>query len=310
MRLKCFKYSVCVLGLLLGFTAYGQQQPQFTQYMYNTISINPAYAGSRETLSIVGLHRSQWAGFSGGPSTQTLSLHTPLKNERIGLGLSFINDQLGYENFSYLYADFSYSISTGERTRLSFGLKAGFTGFSIDGRIFNDQIDIDDPVISGLQDRWDPNVGAGLLWHSRAFYLGLSAPRLINNNYTNADGLKALERVGYYFTGGVVLPMSKEVMFKPAFMLKATNGAPMALDLTANFFIFQRLWLGAGYRFNNSAGAVGGLVDFQVTKEWRIGYTYEYATSDIRQYTNGTHEVLIMFEVFNERKRVRSPRFF
>lgn len=284
-----------------------QQLPQFTQYMYNTISINPAYAGSRETLSIVGLHRSQWVGLEGGPQTQTLSIHAPMRNEKVGLGLSFINDELGFQNFSYLYGDFSYTIRTGEKSELAFGLKAGFTSYSLDADFQQSQSN--DPVIFGFENRWKPNIGTGVYWHSNKWYLGLSAPRILNTDYTGDAEFEALERISYYFTGGYVFKLSENTMFKPAVLLKATNGAPLSFDATANFLFHDKFWIGAGYRVNERAGAIGGIADFQVSKQLRIGYAYEYPISDLRPYTSGTHEVLLMFEVFKS-KRIKSPRYF
>ena len=157
--MKFIKHNIIAIALLSCTVGIAQQLPQFTQYMYNTISINPAYAGSREALSIVGLHRSQWVGFQGGPITQTLSIHTPLRNDRIGLGLSFIEDDLGPENFTYLYADFSYAIPTGVDGKLAFGLKGGFTQYSLDADFR--QAESFDPSILGIEDRWTPNIGAG-----------------------------------------------------------------------------------------------------------------------------------------------------
>jgi type IX secretion system PorP/SprF family membrane protein len=281
--------------------------------MYNTISINPAYAGSRETLSIIGLHRSQWVGLEGGPTTQTLSIHSPMRNERIGLGLSFIHDQLGYENFTYLYGDFSYTIPFGEKSKLAFGIKGGFTQYSLDRSILNDPSVAIDPFFNDISNRWTPNVGLGVYWDTNKWYLGLSAPRIFDNDYNKSRvgniSYVALERVSYYFTGGYVFDVGGTTKFKPAFLVKATNGAPLSFDITANFLFNETLWLGAAYRINESAAAFGGIVDFQVAKQLRIGYAYEYPISDIRPYTSGTHEVLLMFEIFSS-KRIKSPRYF
>jgi len=284
-----------------------QQLPQFTQYMYNTISINPAYAGSRETLSVVGLHRSQWVGLEGGPTTQTLSVHAPLRNEKVGLGLSFINDELGFQNFSYLYGDFSYTIRVSENSQLAFGIKAGFTSFSLDPDF--QQSESNDPVIFGFEDRWKPNIGTGVYWHSNRWYLGLSAPRILNTDYTGDEEFESLERISYYFTGGYVFDLSENTKLKPAMLLKATNGAPLSFDLTANFLFHEKFWVGGSYRINELAQAIGGIADFQVSKQLRIGYAYEYPLSELSAYTSGTHEVLLMFEIFKS-KRIKSPRYF
>ena len=311
--MKFLKFNIIVFILFNAWTGVAQQLPQFTQYMYNTISINPAYAGSRETLSVVGIHRSQWVGLEGGPTTQTLSIHSPLRNEKVGLGLSFINDELGYENFSYLYGDFSYTIQTGAKTKLAFGIKAGFTHYRIDQELLNDPSVINDPYFNDVSNRWSPNIGAGVFWHTNKWYIGLSTPRILNTDYNKGQSggidYVSLERVSYYVTGGYVFNISESTKFKPAFMMKATNGAPLSYDITANFLFNEKLWLGAAYRINESAGALGGIVDFQVSKQLRLGYAYEYPISDIRPYTSGTHEVLLMFEIFKS-KRIKSPRYF
>jgi type IX secretion system PorP/SprF family membrane protein len=307
------KFNIIALLLLSGLSAVGQQLPQFTQYMYNTISINPAYAGSRETFSAVGLHRQQWTEIDGGPTTQTLSIHTPLRNEKVGLGVSFINDKLGYENFAYLYADFSYTINVSAKTKLAFGIKGGFTHYNIDTELLNDPSVVNDPYFNDVSNRWSPNIGAGLFLHTNRWYVGFSAPRILNTDYNKGRSgsidYVALERVSYYLTGGYVLDVSDNTKFKPAFMVKATNGAPLSYDLTANFLFYEKFWLGAGYRINESAGALGAIADFQVTKQIRIGYAYEHPISDIRPYSGGTHEILLMFEVFKS-KRIKSPRYF
>ncbi|WP_040278634.1 PorP/SprF family type IX secretion system membrane protein [Psychroserpens damuponensis] len=305
--MKLVKFNIIAFILFSSWMSVAQQLPQFTQYMYNTISINPAYAGSRETLSVVGLHRSQWVGLEGGPQTQTLSIHTPMRNERVGLGFSFINDELGYQNFSYLYGDFSYTIPTGEKSKIAFGLKAGFTSYSLDADFQQSQSF--DPVIFGFEDRWKPNIGTGVYWHSQKWYLGLSAPRLLNTDYTGDAEFQALERISYYFTGGYVLDLSENTKFKPAALLKATNGAPLSFDLTANFLFYEKFWAGAAYRMNERAAALGAIADFQISKQLRIGYAYEYPISDLRAYTSGTHEILLMFEIFKS-KRIKSPRYF
>lgn len=313
--MKFIQNKILVLLVILSSSfSFAQQLPQFSQYMFNTISVNPAYAGSRETLSIVGLHRSQWVGINGGPVTQTLSVHTPLRNEKVGLGVSIINDSPGYENFLYAYGDFSYTIQTSEKTKLAFGLKGGFTHYNLDQEFLNSEEVAADPFFSNYSDKWNPNVGVGAYLHSDRWYLGLSAPRLLNTDYNLADNTNeadfiALERVSYYFTGGYVFDISENTKLKPAFLLKATNGAPISADLTANFLLYDKFWIGGSYRYNINTSSLGIIADFQIDKQLRIGYAYEHFVDGIRPYLGGTHEILLMFEIFNER-RVKSPRYF
>lgn len=311
--MKSLKLNIIILILTSSWIGVAQQLPQFTQYMYNTIAINPAYAGSRETLSMVALHRSQWLGLEGGPTTQTISVHSPLRNDRVGIGFSFINDELGYENFTYLYGDFSYTLPVGQKAKLAFGVKAGFTQYSLDQSILDDPTVFNDPFFDDISNRWSPDIGIGAFFHTNKWYLGLSAPRVLNTDYNNgkrgAVDYIALERVSYYLTGGYVFDLSATTKFKPAILLKATNGAPLSFDITANFLFNDAFWLGASYRINESAAALGGIADFQVSKQVRIGYAYEYPISELRAYTSGTHEILLMYELFKS-KRIKSPRYF
>ncbi|MDG3583532.1 PorP/SprF family type IX secretion system membrane protein [Galbibacter pacificus] len=299
--------SLLTFALLLSASMAAQQLPQFTQYMYNTVAINPAYAGSREALSIVALHRSQWNGFNGGPKTLTVSANSPLRNDKIGVGMSFIRDELGYERFSYLYGDFSYTIRTGENTELAFGLKAGFTHYELDNDLLSDPSIINDPYFNNISNHWSPNMGLGIYWHSNKWYMGLSSPRIFTTDYNKEEEFEASERIGYYLTGGYVFTLSKDIKFKPAFLIKATNGSSMAYDFTGNFLFYEKMWIGAAYRVDDAAAV---LIDFQVTPQWRIGYTYEQPISDIRPYTSGTHEILLMFELKFNNAKYKSPRYF
>ncbi|AXP82611.1 hypothetical protein CJ739_3549 [Mariniflexile rhizosphaerae] len=306
--MKFIKHNIVAIALLSCTVGVAQQLPQFTQYMYNTISINPAYAGSREALSIVGLHRSQWVGFKGGPITQTLSIHTPLRNDRVGVGLSFIEDDLGPENFTYLYGDFSYAIPTGRTGKLAFGIKGGFTQYSLDPDFR--ETESFDPSIYGIEDRWTPNVGLGIYWSTNRVYFGLSTPRVLNTDKNTEEGFEALDRLSYYFTGGVVVDLSQSFKLKPAFLVKATNGAPLSYDLTANFLYNEKFWLGGSYRINEKTAAIGGIVDFQISRQLRVGYAYEKPISEIARYTTGTHEILLMYEFKFLSSKLKSPRYF
>jgi len=308
-----------LIMVLISSIGFAQQLPQFSQYMYNTISINPAYAGSRETLSIVGLHRSQWTDIQGGPTTQTISVHSPLGNDKIGLGLSIINDSPGFENFLYAYADFSYSIDVGRDTRLAFGLKGGFTHYNLDEVFLMDPDVLNDPFFGNYTDKWNPNIGAGVYLHSNMWYLGLSAPRIINNDYnldnesTTTINFIATERISYYFTGGYVFDLAKAIKLKPSFLVKATNGAPISIDFNANVFLYDRFEIGASYRYNDNTGALAAMAGFEVVDGLMIGYAYDHYISDVRPYFGGTHEVMLRFELNQEkpgRVRVKSPRYF
>lgn len=308
--MKFLKHNIIAIALFSCTFGVAQQLPQFTQYMFNTISINPAYAGSREALSIVGLHRSQWVGFKGGPITQTLSIHTPLRNDRIGLGLSFIEDDLGPENYSYLYGDFSYAIPTGDNGKLAFGIKAGFTQYSLDSEFLNDPTVALDDFFNGYENRWTPNIGLGVYWSTDRIYAGLSVPRILNTDKNKNEGYEALDILSYYFTLGGVIDINKTIKFKPAGLIKATNGAPLSYDLTGSFLFNEKIWLGGSYRLNRKTAAIGGFADFQVSRQLRVGYAYEKPISEIASFTTGTHEILLIYEFKFLKSKLKSPRYF
>ncbi len=293
-----------LIGLLAcSGISYAQQLPQFTQYMFNTISVNPAYAGSRETLNITALHRNQWSGIVGNPRTNTLSIHAPLRNDRVGVGLSYINDRLGFESTNYVYGDFSYTIPVTANASLSFGLKAGFTNYRLETPDLNDQF------FNAEFNNWSPNMGAGLYLSSNLWYVGVSTPRMFVADLNQGEFV-AMERTGYYAIGGLVLDLAENVKFKPTVLSKVTNGAPATYDVTASFLFNEKLWLGASYRFNSS-DSFGALLDFQVSSDIRIGYAYDLPTGDVKPYTTGTHEVILIYEVgFSRKGPAKSPRYF
>ena len=303
---KLLLIAIIVLNV---FFVNGQQTPQFTQYMYNTISVNPGYAGSREALTIVGLYRSQWVGFGGGPVTNTLSIHSPLRNEKIGIGFSYINDRLGYENFNYMYVDLSYNINITENTKLAFGVKGGFSYYNIDQGLFANEEVYNDPYFQEKLNRWTPNVGAGLYLHQPKWYLGISSPKLIENDYNKLGGYVALEQSHFYGIAGYVFDLNKSgnIKMRPTALVKYTKGAPISYDTTLSFLFNEKFWIGGAYRFNDSVGA---LVDFQITKQLKLGYAYDYPISKIRPFTTGSHEIMIMFDFKFDNSKYKSPRYF
>jgi len=300
-------YIIISIFFISLFTSNAQQLPQFTQYMYNTISINPAYAGSRDGFSLTALNRNQWAGLSGGPVTQTLSINTPLTNEKIGIGLSVINDKAGYEKYTYVYGDFSYTINVGANTTLAFGLKGGMSYYDLDEDLFVEPSVLTDPFFNDQFNKWTPNFGAGLYLSSQEWYVGLSAPKLINNDNNDFNQYVALEQVHYYLTGGYVFDLSDTWKLRPTALLKATKGAPLSFDMSGTVIFDEKLYLGATYRIDD---AVGAFVDFQILPPLRIGYAYEYSVSDLRPYTSGSHEILLILELRSRNTKYKSPRFF
>ncbi|WP_323788145.1 type IX secretion system membrane protein PorP/SprF [Psychroserpens sp.] len=288
-------------------TSFAQQDPQYTQYMYNTMSVNPAYAGQREVLSVTGLHRTQWVGIDGAPKTQTLGVHAPLRNDKIGLGLSIVNDALGPSNETYIDANFSYTIQLNESlTKLSFGAKAGAHLLDTDwskGR-FQNQSDI---AFRDNISLFSPTVGAGLYLHNRKWYVGLSVPNfLTTQHYDDFQESVAKERMHYYLIAGYVFDLSENTQFKPAALVKAVSGAPLIADVSANFLLNKKFTLGVAWRWDDS---FSGLAGFQITDGLYVGYSYDATTTNLNNYNSGSHEIMLRFEM-QKLGRILSPRFF
>lgn len=299
-----------VLGLLLilGHAVFAQQDPQYTQYMYNTINVNPAYAGSRGVMSIFGLYRTQWVGLEGAPKTASFSMHTPLGDSRVGLGVSFNNDRLGAMDENNISVDVSYTIDLNDTYKLSFGVKGTANLLNVDYTKLNIYNPNDILFQENISNQFNPNIGSGLYLHSDKTYLGFSVPNFLQTDrYDDNEVSTMKQKMHFYLIGGHVFDLSPSLKFKPAFLAKAVAGAPLQVDITANFLINEKLTLGAAYRWDAS---FSGLVGFQVTDGLFVGYSYDAETSKLARYNSGTHEVFLRFELFNRFNRVITPRFF
>jgi type IX secretion system PorP/SprF family membrane protein len=307
------KTKLILILLLLSGTIRAQQDAQFTQYMYNTINVNPAYAGSRQSMSVFALHRTQWVGLDGAPVTNTASINTPLKNTNMGIGVSIINDKIGPSDESNLAVDFSYSINTSEEFKLSFGIKASANLLNINFDKLNQYDANDYSFENNVDDKFSPNIGVGLYWYSDKTYIGLSAPNLLETKHfdkyagTGANSYIAKERINYYLTAGHVFDLNYNLKFKPALMTKLVQGAPLQVDISANFLFNEKFTLGAAYRWS---AAVSALVGFQATDSWFIGYGYDLETTRLANYNSGSHEIFLRFELFKKYNKITSPRFF
>lgn len=301
------KRLILLVFVFFSVLCSAQQDAQFTQYMYNTISVNPAYAGSRGALSVFGLYRTQWIGLDGAPETSTFSINTPLNNSKLGLGVSLVNDKIWPTNENTLSADLSYSVPTSETFKLSFGIKATANLFNLDVTklSFEDQ---DDPQFQGLDNKFTPNIGAGVYWHSDKAYLGFSIPNFIETNrYEDNDTAIFKEKINYYFMAGYVFDLNYDIKFKPALLTKMVQGAPLQVDASGNFMFYDKFVLGLAYRWSASVSAMAG---FQVSDGLYIGYGYDHETTNLRKYNSGSHEIFLRFEFFNNYSKMTSPRFF
>ena len=303
MRTKILIFAL----MLTCYAGFAQQDAQYTQYMYNTININPAYAGSRGVMSVFGLHRTQWVGLDGAPTTNTFSLNTPISNSNLGVGFSLVNDRIGPTSDNTISADISYTIPMNEVYKLSFGIKASGNIFNLDTDKL-DPADATDPNLQNFNNEFSPNFGAGVYLHSDKLYLGLSVPNFLQDaKYNDNEVAVFQERMNFYFIGGYVFDVSQSIKFKPAVLTKMVTGSPLQVDASANFLFFDKFMLGGAYRWD---AAVSVLAGFQVTDGLFIGYSYDMETTNLRRYNSGSHEVFLRFELFNKVSKMVSPRFF
>lgn len=308
---KIFNKVLAGVLLIVGCAEmHAQQDPQYTHYMYNTTNINPAYAGSRNAMSFFGLYRAQWVGMEGAPRTSAFSINTPIQNSKLGMGVSFVNDRLGVIEENTLSIDVSYTVDLNHRgSKLSFGIKGSANMLNVEYSRLK-QFNPGDPLVSvDVENEFSPNIGAGVYWHNEKSYVGLSVPNFLKNErFENGTVYSSMnQRQHFYLMGGHVFELNPTLKFKPAFLLKAVEGAPLQADVTANFLIHDRLTLGAAYRWD---AAVSGLVGFQITDGLFMGYSYDAETTKLARYNNGSHEVFMRFELFNRYSRVNSPRFY
>jgi len=294
---------------------YAQQDAQYTQYMYNTVAVNPAYAGSRGVLSIAALHRSQWVGLDGAPTTQTLNVHSPISG-RVGLGLSIVNDEIGNgtNQDTYFDAVFSYTVPTSEEGKLSFGLKAGGHFLNIDfNRLRN--YDPSNAAIgqTNIDNKFSPNFGAGVYYHTEQFYAGLSVPNFLETEHFDSGGNSnsyiAQERMNWYLITGYVFDINPDLKLKPALLFKAVEGAPLQADLSATVLLDDTFSLGAAYRWD---AAMSALVGFQLNEKLMLGLAYDREITELgsTSFNDGSFEIFLRFEFLTRYKNILAPRFF
>ena len=305
MRTKLFSLVI----MFVTVASFAQQDAQFTQYMYNTININPAYAGSRGALSVFGLHRTQWVGLDGAPETSCLSVNTPINNSNLGVGVSLINDKIGPTNENNFSVDFSYTVQTSANFKLSFGIKGTANLFNLDINKLNPE-NQGDPQFQDFNSKFSPNVGAGVYWHSDKAYIGLSVPSFIETNrYNDNDVAIYKDKINYYLMAGYVLDLDhyQYVKFKPAVLTKMVEGAPLQVDVSANFMFIDKFVVGVAYRWSASLSA---MVGFQITEGLYLGYGYDRETTNLNNYNSGSHEIFLRYEFFRKNDKMTTPRFF
>lgn len=290
--------------------SYAQQDPMYTQYMENLLTLNPAYAGSKDVLSMMVVSRNQWVSIPGAPVTRSFSMNSPVVGTKMGLGFSFLSDQVDPVKQTGVYIDYSYTLSFSRRRSLSLGLKGGVNFFEA-GLSDLTTNDPNDPVFANdINRKFLPNFGVGAFYYTPKYYFGLSLPKLIENTI-NKNGVStqsiSKEQIHIFFMAGYVFDVNRIVKFKPSILTKYVNNAPVGLDITGTFLFYDRLWLGGMYRVGDS---FGGLFQLQATDQLKFGYSYDLPINKLGAYSNGTHEIMVTFDFDFGRGRVRSPRYF
>jgi type IX secretion system PorP/SprF family membrane protein len=302
-------YLVALVVFSITMDLQAQQDPHYTQYMYNMNVINPAYAGSKENLSIGMLYRKQWVEIEDAPTTATFSGHAPV-GKNVGLGLSVISDKIGPVEENNIYGDFSYTLQLGGEHKLAFGLKAGLTLHQVG--LFTDinhtLPDQNDPAFAENTSNSYFNLGSGLFYYTNKYYLALSVPNMMKSKHLDFNGREFGSEVSHYFlTGGYVFDVSENIKFKPFFMMKSAFNAPTSLDLSTNFLFNQKFEAGITYRLEDSFGA---MINYAISPNVKLGYAYDHIVSDLNVTTPSSHEIVLLFDLNFPRKVSSSPRFF
>lgn len=307
--MKKLYFTIFLLVVLGSNDLLAQQDPHYTQYMYNMNVINPAYAGSKENLSIGLLYRKQWVDIEGSPTTFTASGHSPA-GKNVGVGLSMISDKIGPVTEQNVYGDFSYTLKLGGEHNLAFGLKVGATFHSVDylTEIAPTLPDVGDGAFGDNASNTYLNMGTGLFYYTNNYYLAFSVPNMLKGTHLDFNGVEYGNDVSHYFlTGGYVFDLNPTVKFKPFFMLKSAFNVSPSLDLSTNFLFNNKFEVGATYRLEDSFGA---MVNYAISPNVKVGYAYDHIVSDLKVTTPSSHEIILLFDLNFPKKVSRSPRYF
>jgi len=304
--MKKYLSIALVAGLAYTGSVKAQQNVQFTQYMYNTLAVNPAYAGSRGVLNASALGRFQWVGIDGAPVTQTVYLHSPLTNEKMGLGFNVTNDKIGPLNNTYVVGSYSYTLKVNERgDKLSFGASAGVNMLQLKGGLTTTEGN-DNLFGAANRNKINPNFGFGAYYHTDKFYTGISTPKILQPKIAGTLA-NSKEMRHYYWICGAIFTLNDMWKFKPTTMVKVTANAPISIDLTANFLFAEKLWLGAGCRVKDSFSA---LLGYKFTDQLQAGYAFDQTISKLSKYNSGSHEIYLSYDFVFNKAKLKSPRYF
>jgi len=295
--------------LYFSFLGIAQQDPMYNQYMFNTLNVNPAYAGSAGITTFTGLYRHQWTGIVGAPRTHSYTGHGKIISLPIGVGGTIMRDTHGPVVNTSIYADAAYILNL-DNNKLAFGLKGGVNLFTAN-LIDLSPVDTGDPVFGeNIKNKVLPNFGFGMLYYSKTYYVGISIPKLLTNKLLSGelpDFKLNKERRHFTFIGGYVFDINSYVKFKPSLIWQVVNGAPSSYDITANFLFYETMWAGIHYRKQD---AMGLLLQYEVNRKVKLGYSYDFVVSGLAPYNGGTHEVMLTVDLLKQIAGDKSPRYF
>jgi type IX secretion system PorP/SprF family membrane protein len=308
---KIYAIPVLIVLLLSNTKVKAQTEPMYSQYMYNMLSINPAYAGSREVLSMNMFHRKQWVGIAGAPQTTSLTIDQSFNDKKVGLGIQMYDDRLGVEKAQGVNAMWSARVRISENGILSGGLQFGVMNYRADLTKVENRFTPGDPAFSQNYSKWLPSVGMGLFYNTDKFYMGVSVPNLMRTRLATFDliksGIQNVNDLHFFATAGYVYDINDQVKFKPSAMVKVVSGAPIQYDFNANFWLKELIGFGVSYRTKD---AVLGMIELQTNRNFRIGYAYDIPVSDLKLYTQGTHEIMLRYEFSKDKTNIKSTRYF
>ncbi|MFT5602594.1 MAG: type IX secretion system PorP/SprF family membrane protein [Flavobacteriales bacterium] len=300
------KKIVSIALLFVASFSFAQQQSMYSHYMFNTLSVNPAYAGSTKSLSANILHRSQWVGITGAPTTQTLIIQGPFKNKNIGLGATVMNDKIGPVSQLILSGDFAYKLNLNEKSNLAFGLKAVFEDVSVRLADVPDVHPNDPSFQNQLKSGFKPNFGFGLYYNSEKFYAGISTPNLIESSFSNS--LVNYQHLRHFYAvAGGLFDLTSSLKLRPSMQVKYVENAPVSVDVNTYLIVKEKVWIGAMYRYSE---AVGALLQYQINDQLRFGYAYDFILNELQSGTGGSHELILMYDFNYNKNNFSTPRFF
>jgi type IX secretion system PorP/SprF family membrane protein len=298
-------YYLILICTLTG-TFRAQQDAMFTHYMHNTLWLNPAYAGTRDALTVTGIHRAQWVGFDGAPEVQSLTMHSPILKGKMGMGLSVLNDKIGPTQSTIFALDLQYQVKLSPKSKLAFGIKGLVDVYKNNVS----RLTLNNPGDVAFAQNYQlvlPNAGTGIYYHRERFYAGISTPKLMEN--IGNGTLQINEKRHYFFIMGTVVPLTKTIKFKPTCFFKATVGSPVQGDVTGSFMFNDRFSLGAMYRTGDAAGA---LLTYNFNEQCTFGYSFDWSMANTTgKYNSGSHEIMLRYDLISKSKsKIKSPRYF